>query len=102
MNEAAALAAGATHAVAGGLSIVKDGQTAVAENIAHLVSGENTIAPGNLVPGVIGATQAAATENVAKVANVLESINPLHLNIGPKESQAAQPNLFQPKLPGFK
>jgi len=110
LNEATALAAGATHAVAGGLSIVKDGQTAVAENIAHLVSGEHVIAPGNLVPdiakGAIGATQAAATESVAKVANVLESMNPLHLNVGPKESQAAQPNssggLFQPKLPGFK
>jgi len=98
LNEATALAAGATHAVAGGLSIVKDGQTAVAENIAHLVSGEHVIAPGNLVPdiakGAIGATQAAATESVAKVANVLESMNPLHLNIGPKESQAAQVRLL--------
>jgi hypothetical protein len=89
LNEVTALAAGSTQAVAGGLSIVKDGETAVAENLAHLVSGGNAIAPGNLVPNVIGATQAAATESVANVANVLGSINPLHLNIGPKESQAA-------------
>ena len=93
LNEATSLAAGATHAVAGGLSIVKDGQTAVAENLAHLVSGENAIAPVNLVPDVIGATQAAATESVAKVANVLGSINPLHLNVGPKESQATHVRL---------
>jgi len=93
LNGATTLTAGATQAVAGGLSIVKDGQTAIAGNIAHLVSGEHVIAPGNLVPNAIGATQAAATENVAKVANALESLNPLHLNIGPKESQAAQVRL---------
>ena len=95
MNGATTLTTGATQAVAGGLSIVKDGQTAVAGNIAQLVSGEHAIAPGNLVPNIakdaIGVTQAAATENVAKVANALGSLNPLH--IGPKESQAAQVRL---------
>lgn len=81
LNEATALTAGAT---------------AVAENIAHLVSGEHVIAPGNLIPNITkdaaGATQAAAG-SVAKVANALEGINPLHLNIGSKESQAAQVRL---------
>jgi hypothetical protein len=97
LKEAAALAAGATNAVAGGLSVVKDGQTAVAENIGHLVSGGLAIPPGNLVhdvaTGTIGATQAAATESVAKVANVLESMNPLHLNTGQNVSQATQVRL---------
>ena len=96
LHEATALTAGATQVAAGGLSIVKDGSTAVAENIAHLVSGEHVIAPGNLIPNItkdaVGATQAAAG-SVAKVANALEGINPLHLNIGPKESQAAQVRL---------
>ena len=96
LHEATVLAEGTTHAVAGGLSIIKGAETTVAENIAHLVSGEHAIAQGNLVPdiakGAIGTTQ-AATESVAKVAHALESINPLHLNTGPKESQAAQVRL---------
>jgi len=33
---------------------------------------------------------AAATENVTKIANALESINPLHLNLALKGSQASQ------------
>jgi len=132
---AAGLAGGATQAVSGGLSLVKDGQTAVAGNIAQLVSGEHAIATGALVPdiaksavqaavgngsaiagaamkqaanplAVIGATQAAAAENVTKVANVLGGVNPLHFSAIPKGSQASQPSalgrsLLQPKLPGL-
>ena len=76
---ASALAGGTTQAVAGGLSLVKNG----------LNTGENGIALGNLVPNVVqntsaitgnavGATKAAVTENAAKVANVLGSVNPLN------------------------
>ena len=38
----------------------------------------------------IGATPATATENVTKVANVLQSVNPLHFNIIPKGTQDSQ------------
>lgn len=75
---AAALANGTTNAVAGGLSLVKNG----------LNTGENGIALGSLVPDIaqntsaiagtaIGATKSAVTENTAKLANVLGSVNPL-------------------------
>jgi hypothetical protein len=37
----------------------------------------------------IKATQAAATENATKIANALESVNPLHLNIALKGLQAS-------------
>jgi len=94
LNGAAALAGGATQAVAGGLSIVKNGQTAVAENIAHIVSAEHAISSVPLVPKIakdaIGATQAAATENAAKFANVLESVNPLHVHLIPTASLNSQ------------
>jgi hypothetical protein len=39
---------------------------------------------------VIGATQSTATEKVTNVANVLESVNPLRLNVMSKGSPAAQ------------
>ena len=76
---AAALANGTTNAVAGGLSLVKNG----------LSTGENGIAFGSLVPDIaqntsaiagtaVGATKSAVTESTAKLANVLDSVNPLH------------------------
>lgn len=79
--------------------LVKNGETAVMGNISHLISNESAISPGHLVPDiaknavhtmvddtsavtgtVIGVTQAAVTENTAKLAHVLESVNPLQLH----------------------
>lgn len=40
--------------------------------------------------GMIGAAKAAATGNVAKAANVLESVNPLHMNVLSKGSEVSQ------------
>jgi len=89
-NGAAGLAGGATQAVAGSLSIVTNGQTAVAENIAHLVSGDHAIASGPLTPDIakdaIKATHTAAVEHATKFANALESVNPLHVNLIPQAS----------------
>jgi len=184
VNGAASLAGGTTQVVAGGLSLVTDSHTAVAENLAHLVSGEHAIPTGGLFPhvgqgqgaiqgavgnanaitaAVIGATQGTATENATKlvqaldplhivskgsqnsqvisaagyasantgaavqqaatplaviqatqaaaaenVTKVLESVNPLHLNLAPKGSQASQApsnpigGLLQPKIPGLR
>jgi hypothetical protein len=71
------------------------------ESISQVVSGEHVISPGNMVPDIaknavhtvvdntsavtdaaIGAKNAAAvTENTAKLAHVLDSVNPLHLHI---------------------
>jgi phage-related protein len=101
------LAEGTTQAVAGGLSLVKNGQTAVKENISGLVNGEHAIAVGNLVPNIaknaiptvvdntsaitgtaIGVTKAAVTENTTKLANVLDSVNPLR--VIPRGSQDSQ------------
>ena len=31
--------------------------------------------------GMVGATKPAATENVAKAANVVENVNPLHVKL---------------------
>jgi hypothetical protein len=94
MNGAAGLAGGATQAVAGGLSIVKNGQTAVAENIAHLVSGDHAIAPEPVIPDIakdaIGATHTAVIEHATKFANALESANPLHANLMSKVSWKPQ------------
>ncbi len=102
LNGAAALTGGATQAVAGGLSVVKNGQTAVAENIAHIVSGEHAISSVPLVPKIakdaIGATQAAATENDAKFANVLESVNPLHVNLIPTASLNSQARITPSRI----
>lgn len=39
---------------------------------------------------MIGAAKAAATENVTKVANNLDSVNPLHLNGLSKGSESSQ------------
>ncbi|KAH9954278.1 hypothetical protein BC827DRAFT_1243595 [Russula dissimulans] len=56
----------------------------------------------------IKATQAAATENATKIANALESVNPLHLNIALKGLQASPVppnpigNLLHPKIPGLR
>jgi hypothetical protein len=89
-NGAAGLAGGATQAVAGSLSIVTNGRTAVAENITHLVSGDHAIAPGPLAPDIakdaIRATHTAAVEHATKFANALESVNPLHVNLIPQAS----------------
>ncbi|KAH9998809.1 hypothetical protein BJV74DRAFT_823932, partial [Russula compacta] len=106
VNGAAVLAEGARQAVTGGLSLVNNGQTVVAENIAQLVSGERSLSTGPMVPDIakgaiqavvgnanaitgtaIGATQAAATENVTRLTNALESVNPLHTNTITKGSQ---------------
>lgn len=81
-------------------SLVKNGATSVTENISHLIPKEHAISPTHLVPDVaknavhtvvdktgsvtntaIGATKAAVTENTAKLAHALDSVNPLHLNI---------------------
>jgi hypothetical protein len=86
----AGLAGGATQAVAGSLSIMTNGQTAVTENIAHLVSGDHALAPGPLAPDIakdaIRATHTAAVEHATKFANALESVNPLHVNLTPQAS----------------
>lgn len=93
-NGVAGLAGGAAQAVAGSLSIVSNGQTAVAENIAHLVSGDHTIAPGSLVPDIAKdatkATHTAAVEHATKFANALGSVNPLHVNLTPQTSLSPQ------------
>jgi hypothetical protein len=95
------LAEGTT--LGGGLSLVKNGQTVVKENISGLITGEHAITVGHLVPNAIptvvdntsaiigtaiDATKAAVTENATKLANVLESVKPLHIN--PKGSQVTQ------------
>lgn len=60
------------------------------------MSGEENNSTSKQVPAVasplavIGATQAAATEKVTKVANILESVNPLHLGVIPKGSPTDQ------------
>ena len=76
----------------------------------QVVSGEHAISPGKLVPDiaknavhtvvddtsavtgtVIGVTKAAVTENTAKLAHVLDSVNPLPLHImstGSKDSRS--------------
>jgi X-X-X-Leu-X-X-Gly heptad repeat protein len=103
----AVLAEGTTQAVAGGLSLVTNSQTVVKENISHLITGELAITNGILVPDIaknaipsvvnntsaitgaaIGATNAAVTENATKLANVLDSVSPLHFM--PKGSQDSQ------------
>lgn len=80
--------------------LVKNGEAAVIGNASHLISNEHAISPGNLVPDIaknavhtvvgntsaitgsaVGATKAAVTENATKLAHVLDSANPLHLNI---------------------
>ncbi|KAF8486171.1 hypothetical protein DFH94DRAFT_172047 [Russula ochroleuca] len=104
----AVLADGTTQAVVGGLSLVNS-PTAVKENISYLVTGEHTITPPHLVPDIakdaihtvvdntstitgsaVGATKVAVTENVTKLANVLDNVNPLHVNIMSKGSQDSQ------------
>jgi hypothetical protein len=112
----AVLAEGTTQAVAGGLSLVKNGQTAVKENISNLITGEHAITKGNLVPDIaknaipmvvnntstiagtaIGATKAAATENATKLASVLVSVNPLHImSKGSQDSQVCVILLYIP------
>jgi hypothetical protein len=78
-------------------SLVKNGETAVIENVLHLIPSEPAISSGHLVPdiavhtivddtsavteAVTGATKAAVTENTAKLVHVLDSINPLHPHI---------------------
>jgi methionine aminopeptidase len=90
-------------------SLVKNGETAVIENVSHLISSDRAISPGHLVPDIaknavhtvvdntsaitdsaVGATKAAVTENATKLAHVLDSANPLHLHIMPSESQDAR------------
>jgi hypothetical protein len=90
-------------------SLVKNGETAVIENVSHLISSEHTISPGHLVPDIakdavhtvvdntsiitdsaVGATKAAVTENTTKLAHALDSANPLDLHIMPSGSQDAR------------
>jgi hypothetical protein len=87
-------------------SLVKNGETAVIENISHLIPSEHAISPGHLVPDIVihtvvdntsaitdstvGATKAAVTENATKLAHALDSANPLHLHIIPSGSQDAR------------
>lgn len=76
------------------------------ENISQVNSGEYGISTGHLVPDItnvhtvadntspvtdtaIGTTNAAVTENTAKLAHVLDSINPLHLHV---MSPGSEPN----------
>jgi hypothetical protein len=89
--------------------LVKNGETAVIDNISHLISSEPAISPGQLVPDiaknavhtmvdntsavtntVTGATKAAVTENTAKLAHVLDSVNPLHIMSTGSQSKGAQ------------
>jgi hypothetical protein len=89
-------------------SLVKNSETAVIENVSHLISSEHAMSPGYLVPDIaknavhtvadntsaithsaVGATKAAVTENAAKLAHALDSVNPLHLHIIPEGSQDA-------------
>jgi hypothetical protein len=96
----------------------------------QVISGEHAISPGQLVPDiaknavhtvvdstgavtmtgtVIGATKAAVTENTAKLAHVLDSVNPLSLHIMStgSESKGAQaqvcviPLLCMPSCHGY-
>lgn len=81
-------------------SLVKNGKTTVIENTSHLISNEHAISPEHLVPDItkkvvhtvvdntsavtntaIGATKAAVAENTAKLAHVLDGVDPLHLHI---------------------
>jgi len=65
---------------------------------------QTLVGDANAVPGAvahpvanplaaIGAPQAAATENVAKVTHVLDSVNPLHLNIRTPAAQVRRPSV---------
>ncbi len=85
LDRASVLADGTTHAISEGLSLVKGGETAVKENISHLISGEHVTSPGLLVSDV----KAAMTEKATKVAHALDSVNPLHLHQS-TESKDAQ------------
>ncbi|KAF8501721.1 hypothetical protein F5888DRAFT_1674750 [Russula emetica] len=104
-------------------SLVKNGETAVIENISHLSSSEHAISPGHLVPDIaknavhtvvdnisavtdtaIGTTKAAVTENTAKLAHVLDSVNPMHLHImstgsESKDAQAQAISASEPLIP---
>ncbi len=100
---AAVLAEGTSRAISGSLSLVNNSETAVKENISHLISGEHAISPGHIAINAvhtlvdntsadttIGATKAVVTENTTKLAHGLDSVNPLHLHIMSTESQDAQ------------
>jgi len=90
-------------------SFAKNDETAVMENISHLITSEHAISPGHLVPDIaknsvhtvvdntsaitgsaVGVTKAAVTENATKLAHALDSANPLHLHIMSNGSQDAQ------------
>lgn len=156
LNGAVNLVGGAAKGIAEGISLIQSGEIEVAQNVAHLLSGEH--GAGALVPTVaddiiqatvgntnaiaqeviqatvgntsavakgavqaamgttnaitgaaiqsvthpvaaIGATQAAVTENAAKLAHALDSVNPLS-NLIPSQ-QGVLGNMLHPKLPGF-
>lgn len=113
VHRVAVIAEGSTQAVVGGLSVVKNSPTVVKENISQLVTGEHAITPAIqvLVPDIgndaihtvidntstitgtavtVGATKAAVTENVTKLANVLDNANPLRVSIMPDAPQDSQ------------
>jgi hypothetical protein len=123
------VAEGATKAVSDTISFREKGQTVVTSSLAQLVSGQQGIAAsGPLVPDVakdaiqaavgstnaiaaatiqsvsnpaaaIGATQAAVTEKVTKLASGLEGVNPLPIHIFPNAFQDSHVRI--PRLRAF-
>lgn len=82
VNGGAVLAESARQAVTGGLSLVNDVPD-IAKDAIQAVAGNTNSINGT----TIRATQAAATENVKRITNALENVNPLHINFTPKGSQ---------------
>jgi hypothetical protein len=95
--------------------LVKNGETAVIDNISHLISSEPATSPGHLVPDIaknaqivhtvventsvitgsaVGATKAAVTENATKLAQALDSANPLHLHVGSQDAQVCDVDIM--------
>jgi hypothetical protein len=52
-----------------------------------------------ITDSAVGATKAAVTENATKLAHVLDSANPLHLNIMPSGSQDARVRVIMSCIP---
>jgi hypothetical protein len=99
-------------------SLVKNGETAVIENVSHLILSEHAISSGHLDPDIaknaahtvvdstsaitesaVGATKAALADNVTKLAHVLDSANPLHLHLMPSGSQDARVRVIMSCIP---
>jgi hypothetical protein len=84
-----------THVLSRGANLASDQATSITSaglyGASILADGTNHAISGGLSPGLlVPDTKAAMTENATKLANALESVNPLHLHITSTGSQDAQ------------